>query len=59
VPGKRTGDTKVATFDEGAGNGKNLLGKQGDVEQLGDGRGTLENVQHGLVQSRNRLVSLL
>ena len=47
--GKCTCDTEVATFDEGAGNGKNLLGKEGYVEGLRDGRGALENVQQGLV----------
>lgn len=47
--GKRTWDTEVATFDEGAGDGKNLLGKKGDVEGLRDGRGALEQVQHGLM----------
>jgi hypothetical protein len=49
VSGKRTRDTKIATADERAGNGKNLLGKEGDVKRLGDGRATLEKVQYGLV----------
>jgi hypothetical protein len=47
--GERTRNTKAATLNERAGNGKNLLGKEGDVKRLGDGRGTRENVQYGLV----------
>jgi hypothetical protein len=47
--GKRTRNTEVATFDEGASNGKNLIGKKGEVERLGDGRCALENVQNGAV----------
>lgn len=47
--GERTRNTKAAAFNETAGNGKNLLGKEGDVKRLGDGRGTRENVQNGLV----------
>jgi hypothetical protein len=47
--GKRTRNTEVTAFDEGASNGKNLTGTQGEVERCGDGRSTLEHVQHGTV----------
>jgi hypothetical protein len=49
VLGERTRNTEVATFDEGASNGKNLIGKKGEVERFGDGRCFLENVQNGTV----------
>jgi len=42
-------DTEVTARDEGAGNGQNLRGREGDVERLRDGRAALEDVQHGLV----------
>ena len=45
----RTRNTEVATFDEGASNGKNLIGEKGEVERIGDGRGLLEKVKHGTV----------
>ena len=47
--GELTRNTEAAALDEGAGNGKNLLGKEREVERLGDRRGTRENVQDGLV----------
>jgi len=47
--GKRTGDTEVATFDERAGNSKNLIGKKWDVKRLRDGRSSLEDIQNGVV----------
>jgi len=53
VLGKRTRNTEVATFDEGASNGKDFIGKKGEVERLGDGRCTLENVQNGTVARLN------
>src|SRR5579863_7718489 len=45
----RTLDTDVTATDEGAGNSKNLVGKKGDVERLRDDRGSLEEVEDGLV----------
>ena len=54
VLGKRTRNTEVATFDEGASNGKNFIGEKGEVERLGDGRSTLENVQNGTVSRLDR-----
>lgn len=52
--GKRTCNTEAAALDEGASNGKNLLGKERNVECLRDGRGTRENVQYGLVARFDR-----
>lgn len=46
---RHTLDTEVTARDEGAGNGQNLRGSEGDVERLRDGRTALEDVQHGLV----------
>jgi hypothetical protein len=46
---KRTLDTEVTAVDEGAGDGQNLIGKEGDVERLWDGWHALEEVQNGLV----------
>jgi len=46
---KRTLDTEVTAFDEAAGKGKNLIGKEGDVERLRDEREALEEVEEGLV----------
>lgn len=48
--GKLTSNTEVAiSFHEALSNGKNLIGKQGEVKRFGDDRSTLENVQHRTV----------
>ena len=47
--GTRTGNAEITTTDERSRDGENLLGKQGNVEGLGDGGGTREHVQDRLV----------
>lgn len=50
---KRTRDTKIASRDEGARDGKDFTGGEWDVERLRDRATTVEDVEDGLVTSLN------